>query len=207
MRVAGIVLAGGLSRRMGGREKSLIRLAGKSLVAHASERLRPQVSGLAINANGDPSRFDFLNCPIVADPIDGFAGPLAGVLAGLQWASSKCEEITHVVSVAADTPFFPADLVERFRDALSGTPSDTIALAQTAGRVHPVFGLWPVSLAGSLEEFLTAGQTRKVLAFVDQHGCLNVTFDSPGVTQEPFFNVNTPDDLEKAEQHFDGPGA
>ena len=119
MRIPGIVLAGGLSRRMEGREKSLIQLAGKSLVQHVCERLAPQVSAMAVNANGDASRFNFLDYEVIADPIDGFAGPLAGVLAGMKWAQSLDEDVTHVVSVAADTPFFPTDLVSRFQEALA----------------------------------------------------------------------------------------
>ena len=196
MKVAGIILAGGLSRRMGGREKSLMELGGQPLIQHVKTRFEKQVETLAINANGDPDRFEFLELDIVADPVDGFVGPLAGVLAGMQWATRQ-EEISHVVSVAADTPFFPNDLVGSLTDKLSETPSAQIALASSQNRLHPVFGLWPVSLTAALQDFLERGETRKVLAFVDEHGLAETPFEIVD-DFDPFFNINTNEDLELA---------
>ena len=196
MKVAGIILAGGLSRRMGGREKSLMELGGQPLIQHVKTRFEKQVETLAINANGDPDRFEFLGLDVVADPVDGFVGPLAGVLAGMQWATRQ-KENSHVVSVAADTPFFPNDLVGSLMEKLAETPSTKIALASSQNRLHPVFGLWPVSLASALQDFLERGETRKVLAFVDEHGLAETPFEIVD-DFDPFFNINTDEDLQLA---------
>lgn len=195
MRIAGIILAGGLSRRMGGDEKSLMKLAGKQPVAWVADALRPQVEHLALNANGDPERFDFLGLQVIPDTVDGFVGPLAGVLSGMRWANSL-DGITHLVTAAADTPFLPGDLVEKLSNAqLDGLD---IPMAQSVGRVHPVFGLWPVGLADDLEHFLVSEDKRKILEFADRYRRQSVNFDKPGA--DPFFNINTPDDLKKAQQ-------
>ena len=196
--IAGIVLAGGLGTRMGGTDKALMPLTGRPMLAHALARLAPQVPLLAISANGDPARFAEYGLPVVADPIEGFAGPLAGVLAGLRWAGGK--DARYIVSVAGDTPFFPRDLVARLLEAADG--KDCIVLAASNGRAHPVFGLWPVALADDLEAFLTAGETRKVLVWVDRHD--NATIDFPmletgGEPLDPFFNINTPEEMDVAE--------
>ena len=218
--VAGVVLAGGLSRRMGGGDKALLDVAGQPMLERVIDRLRPQVSSLVLNANGDAARFSQFGLPVVADPVEGFAGPLAGVLAGLRWASSfaraqdpgakpvstfaePAPDATipqYVVSVAGDTPFFPRDLVARLLDVADGR--DRIVLAESDGRVHPVFGLWPVAFAGDLDAFLTAGETRKVLAFVDRHDNARVEFpltEGAGGAVDPFFNVNTPEEMAIAE--------
>ena len=196
----GVVLAGGLSRRMGGGDKCMIPIAGKPMLQHAIDRLRPQVGEVVINANGDPGRFAPFEMTVVPDTVDGFAGPLAGVLAGLQWAKQNRPDVTHIVSAASDTPFFPSDLAKRFADAAIGA-TPTIALAESGGKVHPVFGLWPVALAGDLDHWMKTSGTRKVLAFVDLFPSVRVSFDdspTPG-DLDPFFNANSPEDLQSAE--------
>ena len=184
----GVILAGGLARRMGGGDKGLLPLGGGTILSHVVDRLVPQVAGLALNANGDPARFAALGLPVVGDSIEGFAGPLAGVLAGLDWAASH--DADHIVTAAADTPFFPCDLVPRFCAAGPG-----IVLAATADGRHPTFGLWPVALRDDLRDALNGG-LRKVVQWTQAHGGVEAVFDDPG---EPFFNVNTPEDLARAE--------
>lgn len=195
----GCVLAGGLARRMGGGDKTLKPLAGRPMLAHVLERLAPQVDAMVLNANGDASRFAEFGLPVAADPIEGFAGPLAGVLAGLNWAAANAPSASFVLSAAGDTPFFPHDLAARLKDAAGS--AEKIVLARSAEGLHPVFGLWPLSLKDDLEFFLKEGETRKVLAFVDRHANCNVFFEpaiAGGIGFDPFFNINTPDELEKA---------
>ncbi|MEP3296177.1 MAG: molybdenum cofactor guanylyltransferase MobA [Pseudoruegeria sp.] len=200
----GVILAGGLATRMGGGDKSLLRVGGKTLLSHVIDRLEPQVAGLALNANGDASRFATYGLPVLADSIDGYAGPLAGVLAGLDWAAEKGAD--HIVTVAADTPFFPQDLTPQLLLAseINETP---IALAATpkpnesAFWRHPTFGLWPVALRDDLRAALNDG-LRKVVLWTDKHGAASAVFPSQGL--DPFFNVNTPEDLQRAEQLIAG---
>lgn len=200
MKIAGVILAGGLARRMGGGDKALLRLGGETLLARVIARLRPQVDEIVLNANGDPARFAGFALPVVADTVEGFAGPLAGVLAGMRWAAER--GYTHVASAAGDTPFFPADLVARLKDAVE-TSGQPIALAATNDperglSEHPTFGLWPVDLADNLEESLTVGNMRKVIVWTSRHGCARAVFDEGAAL--PFFNVNTPDDIVAAER-------
>ena len=195
MSVAGVILAGGLSRRMGGNEKSLLQLAGKPPVSWVAEAMQPQVSHLALNANGDPGRFSFLELPVLPDTIEGFVGPLAGVLAGMKWAAGL-QGVSHVVSAAADTPFLPVDLVDKLHSSLQD--NDDIAMADSVGRIHPVFGLWPIHLAEQLEHFLVAEDKRKILEFANRYTLHSVNFDKPN--SDPFFNINTPEDLTAAEE-------
>ncbi len=195
-KVLGCVLAGGLSRRMGGGDKSLLDLGGKTMLDMVLARLLPQVPDVILNANGDPGRFDQFGLKVVADPVGGHAGPLAGVLAGLAHARKHEPGVTHIVSVAGDTPFFPSALVSRFCAAV---PADkpVIALASSSDRLHPVFALWPVSLCEDLEAWLKSGQSGKVLAFVDRHDSVEVSFGTDDATGlDPFFNANRPDDLD-----------
>lgn len=197
--VAGVVLAGGLSRRMGGGDKTLLDLGGRSMLARVIDRLAPQVSALAINANGDPSRFAAFGLPVVADPVEGFVGPLAGVLAGLRWASAAAPAASHIVTVSGDAPFIPTDLVLRLATAL-GHGRAGIAIARSNGELHPVIGLWPVRLADDLEAAVTGG-TRKVLAWTDRHGTVPVDFPLVRIgdeTVDPFLNANTPEELDEA---------
>ncbi len=200
MRIAGVILAGGQARRMGGGDKALLPLGGETLLDRVIARLAPQVEEIALNANGDPGRFARFGLPVVADTVEGFAGPLAGVLAGMRWAAPR--GYSHVASAAGDTPFFPADLVARLRAAMeeSGQP---IALAATNDperglSEHPTFGLWPVSLADNLEEALTVGHMRKVIVWTSRHGAARAVFDE--APRFPFFNVNTPEDMLEAER-------
>ncbi|MDJ1006516.1 MAG: molybdenum cofactor guanylyltransferase MobA [Paracoccaceae bacterium] len=187
----GVILGGGLARRMGGADKGLLRLGEETILDRVIARLRPQVSAVALNANGEPSRFDALGLPVLADSVDGFLGPLAGVLAGLDWAAD--EGASHIVTAAWDTPFFPEDLVRRLEAAAANAP---IALARTTDGRHPTFGYWPVALRDDLRDALKAG-TRKVLAWTDRHGTAYADFPSGEI--DPFFNVNTPEDLAIAE--------
>jgi len=191
---AGVILAGGQATRMGGRDKGLIVLSGQTMLDRVIDRLGPQVGRLALNANGDPQRFAEFDLPILRDTVPGYPGPLAGVLAGLDWAAGQ--GISHIVTAAADTPFFPTDLVERLKRAAerANTPI-ALAATQDAGRLvrHPTFGLWPVSLRIDLRAALEDG-LRKVVLWTDKHGAASALFPD-----DAFFNVNTPDDLERAE--------
>lgn len=196
--LAGCILAGGLARRMGGGDKTLLPLSGAPMLARVISRLEPQVGPVVLNANGDAGRFSRFGLPVVADPVEGFAGPLAGVLAGLQWARARHAGVEGVISVAGDTPFYPADLAARLMEA-RGPDADRIVLARSDGHMHPVFGYWPVSVADSLERFLREGTTRKVLAFVDLHPNTAADFTPEAGAPDPFFNINTPEDLEAAE--------
>ena len=193
----GVILAGGLATRMGGGDKGLRHLGGQTLISRVIERLEPQVQALALNANGDPARFDY-GLPILADSIEGFAGPLAGVLAGLDWAAEQGADT--IVTAAADTPFFPCDLVPRLLLASEGM-AHPLVLAATPDPIrgsvrHPTFGLWPVALRDDLRAALGGG-LRKVVIWTEQHGGRETLFDASGL--DPFFNVNTPEDLARAE--------
>jgi molybdopterin-guanine dinucleotide biosynthesis protein A len=195
--LTGVILAGGQSRRMGGGDKGLLELAGRPMLAHVIERLAPQVGRLIINANGDPARFASLGLPVVADTVPDFAGPLAGVLAGMRWSQANTPAARWIATAAGDAPLLPADLVARFLAALGDRPGG-IALAQSGGELHPVIGLWPVALADDLEAHLSAG-VRKVLAWTDRHGTVPVPFafvQAGGVELDPFFNANTPQELD-----------
>lgn len=187
----GIILAGGQATRMGGGDKGLLPLQGSTILSHVIARFEPQVAGLALNANGDATRFSRWGLPVVADSVGGFVGPLAGVLAGLDWAAKR--GATHVVSAAADTPFLPPDLVPQLLLAaeLNNAP---IALAATPDGRQPTFGLWPVALRDDLRDALNTGM-RKVVQWTDRHGAATAQFPDA----RAFFNVNTPDDLTQAE--------
>lgn len=193
----GVILAGGQARRMGGGDKGRLRLGDATILGHVIARLEDQVDRLALNANGDGARFADLNLPVLADSIDGFAGPLAGVLAGLDWAADQGAD--HIVTAAADTPFFPPDLVPRLLLAAE-TAGRPIALARTADGRHPTFGLWPVALREDLRQALETG-TRKVVAWTDRHGTAMADF--PTGRFDPFFNVNTPEDLARAQEYLE----
>jgi molybdopterin-guanine dinucleotide biosynthesis protein A len=195
--VTGVILAGGLSSRMGGGDKGLLDLAGRPMLAHVVERLAPQVGRIVVNANGDPARFARFALPVVADSVPDFAGPLAGVLAGMRWSRANAPAARWIATAAGDAPLLPRDLVQRCRSALQGR-GDAIALAQSAGELHPVIGLWPVALADDLEAQLDAG-VRKVLAWTGRHGTVPVPFPFVGLggrSLDPFYNANTPDELD-----------
>ena len=198
--IAGVILAGGQSRRMfqasgTAGDKGLLDIAGQPMLGHVIGVLGPQVGALVINANGDPARFDAFKLPVAPDTITGHVGPLAGVLAGMRWAAVG--GFTHVATVSSDAPFLPSDLVVRLAGTLETTP---IALAASANGVHPVIGLWPVALADDLEAALHTG-VRKVLQWTDRHGATTVMFDdvqAGDATIDPFFNANTPAEMEEA---------
>jgi molybdopterin-guanine dinucleotide biosynthesis protein A len=195
VKVVGLVLAGGQSRRMGGGDKALRRLDGMTLIERVIERLRPQVEALAVNANGDPARFAEFGLPVVADTVPNFAGPLAGVLAGLDWAAIHSPDCPFIASVATDAPFFPSDLVTRLVHDLETAGAD-LACAASGGRTHPVFGLWPVRLRDDLRRALVEEGIRKVDLWTSRHRLVTVPFADQPI--DPFFNANRPEDLEAA---------
>lgn len=192
----GIILAGGLSRRMEGPEKSLLKLGSQTLIEGTISKLERQGLDIVINANGDTSRFAALSKPVQPDTVEGFAGPLAGVLAGMRWTQENTKA-THIITAAADTPFFPDTYTQ---DMLTSAKSSKaqIALASSNGRHHPVFGLWPVELANALEDFLVVEENRKVMLFVQRYENCKVEFANLANGIDPFFNVNTPDDMKQA---------
>lgn len=200
--ILGVVLAGGRATRMGGGDKGLLSLAEGTLLDRVLDRLAPQVTRIAINANGDPARFAAFGLPVLADSIADHPGPLAGVLAGLDWANDQ--DADQIVTVAADTPFFPVDLAMRLHEA-SADMAHPLALAATPGREgrldrHPTFGLWPAALANDLRTALQEG-TRKVVTWTDRHDGRYAVFHEKG---DPFFNVNTPEDLAEAQRRARG---
>jgi molybdenum cofactor guanylyltransferase len=197
--VVGVLLAGGRSSRMGGGDKCLRMLGGKPILARIVDRLSPQVSDIVINANGDPSRFADFGLPVVSDSIAGYQGPLAGVHAALEWVKANRPDVDHAVTIATDTPFFPADLVSRLLGARDDASS--FRVAQSDVGIHPVIGLWPVELAEALEDSLKRGE-RKVTTWTRDHGAVPVFFppvDVGGQSIDPFFNINAPEDLATAE--------
>ena len=194
--VAGVLLAGGLSRRMGGGDKALAELGGTTLLQRVIDKARPQVAALALNANGDPARFAEYRLPVIADVVEGFAGPLAGVLTGLEWAVANAPGCPWVASFATDAPFLPGDLVARLLAAVARDSAD-LACAASGGRPHPVFGLWPVRLADDLRRAMVDEGVRKVDVWTARY-CLAVA-DFASDPVDPFFNANRPEDLAQAE--------
>ncbi len=191
-----MILAGGLARRMGGGDKPLRLLAGRPILWHVTERLRPQVAALALNANGDPSRFAEFGVPVIADPVADNPGPLAGILAGMLWAERAVPGATHVLTVPGDTPFIPTDLVARLDAACRQSAAD-VAVAESGGIAHPVVALWPVDLAVPLHTALGDG-LRRVWDFLDRYAVVRVPFAADAF--DPFLNINTPEDLAEAER-------
>jgi len=201
----GVILAGGLATRMGGGDKGLLPLGEAVILDHVLARLGPQVGAMALNANGDPARFARFGLPVLPDPVADYPGPLAGVLAGLDWAAGEGAEA--IVTVAADTPFFPRDLVARLQAAAEGMTHPLVLAATPRGAEetksmsrggqvrHPTFGLWPVGLRDDLRAGLEGG-LRKVVLWTDRHGGREALFDDG----DAFFNVNTPEDLARAQR-------
>lgn len=200
--IAGIVLSGGLSSRMGGGDKGLLQLGQRSMLSRVLERLSPQVDAVAISANSHPSLFSSFDLPVIPDLGAQRDGPLAGILACMEWAA-RTNSGTRLVSVAVDTPFFPKELVSAFSQALSNEKGK-IAVASSRGRQHPVFALWDVELRHDLATFMKAGKSLSVMAFIKRHGMVGCEFPDfalAGETMDPFFNVNTPEDLATAEHY------
>ena len=196
-RTLGVLLAGGHARRMGGGDKPLKMVAGRTILERVIERLKPQCEALILNANGDPGRFAFADLPVVPDNVPGFAGPLAGILAALDWAGATRPDIRWVASAAADSPFIPHDFVSRLHAAReeAGLP---LACAESGGQVHPVNGLWAVALRDDLRHALVVEDMRKIDRWTARHGIALVAW--PAEPVDPFFNANTPEDIVEAER-------
>lgn len=190
--ILGVVLAGGLARRMGGGDKPLRLLAGRPMLDHVLERLRPQVAGLALNANGDPARFAAWGLPVLADPLPDFPGPLAGILAGMDWAAA--EGAGWLVSAPGDSPLLPPDYVARLWAARVAA-AVPLACAESGGQTHPPCGLWDVALRHDLRAAMLGG-ARKIDRWTERHGVARAVW--PATPFDPFFNANTAEDLEAA---------
>ncbi len=193
----GLVLAGGLARRMGGGDKARIRIGGVTILARVLARLAPQCGQIILNANGDPARFADTGLPVIADTVPGFAGPLAGILAGLDWAAAHAPGTAWLVSVPGDCPFLPKDLVSRLHDARIASGA-ALACARSGEQTHPVVGLWAVALREDLRRALVDEDMRKIDLWTARHGI--ATADWPARPIDPFFNVNTPEDAAQAEE-------
>lgn len=193
----GVILAGGLARRMGGGDKPLKRVGGKTILERVIERLESQCAALALNANGDPTRFAAFGLPVVADSVEGFVGPLAGILAGLDHAAERHPNVAWVVTAAADGPFLPRDLVARLHQAREADGAE-LACAGSGGWSHPVIGLWPVRLREELRRALIDEEMRKIDRWTARYKLATAVWPSAPI--DPFFNANEPADLEEAER-------
>ncbi len=192
-----VILAGGLARRMGNIDKAFVTLANQPMLAHVVERVKPQTASIIINANGDPARFADWGLPVIADTIDDFPGPLAGVLAAMEWAQANQPQTKWVVSVPVDTPFVPANLVKRLSGAITDNQAD-MACARSNGRNHPVVGMWPVALADNLRRALKDEALRKVDLWTGRFKLAVAEFAT--VPVDPFFNINRPEDIVRAHE-------
>ena len=192
----GLVLAGGLARRMGGGDKARIKIGGMTILQRVLACLTPQCSGVIINANGDPARFADTGLPVVADSVPDFAGPLAGILAGLDWAAQNVPAVEWLVSVPGDCPFLPKDVVSRLHDARAAA-NVPLACARSGEWRHPVVGLWPVRLCEDLRHALVDENLHKIELWTARHGIAIAEW--PTTPIDPFFNVNTPKDVAQAE--------
>jgi molybdopterin-guanine dinucleotide biosynthesis protein A len=195
--ILGVVLAGGLARRMGGDDKARIRIGGKTILERVLARFGPQCTRIILNANGDPARFADTGLPVVPDSVPDFAGPLAGILAGLDWAAAHVPEVPDIVTAPGDCPFLPDDLVARLAAARqsAGVP---LACARSGEWRHPVLGLWPVALRDDMRKALIEEKLHKIEAWTARHGI--AIADWPATPIDPFFNVNTPQDAAEAER-------
>ena len=193
----GVLLAGGLARRMGGGDKPMRQIGGRTILSRVIARLKPQCDGLILNANGDPARFASFGLPVISDTIADFPGPLAGILAALDWAASNRPEVSWVLSAAADCPFLPRDLVARLQQARIEQDAQ-LAVAASAGQTHPVIGLWSVRLREELRHALVVEDIRKIDRWTARYKLATVTW--PSEPLDPFFNANTMDDIAEAER-------
>jgi molybdopterin-guanine dinucleotide biosynthesis protein A len=192
----GLVLAGGQARRMGGGDKAMIKIGGEPILKRVLARLRPACARIVLNANGDPARFASFGLPVVADSVPDFAGPLAGILAGLDWAAANAPDIKWVVSVPGDCPFLPENVVARLHEVRTAE-NKPLACAQSGDWRHPVVGLWPVGLREDLRRALVTENLRKIEVWTARHGVAIAAW--PDKPVDPFFNVNTPEDAAMAE--------
>jgi len=193
-RVVRVLLAGGLGRRLGGRDKALVDLGGRPMIGHVLARAGTDCRATLINANGDPGRFADLGLPVVEDTVPGAGGPLAGLLTGLDWAAAHYPECSHVLTLPTDAPFLPRDLLPRLAAALG--EGAEIARVASAGRSHHVVALWPVALRSALRRAVVEAGARKVQAWTEAYAVAEVEW--PATPVDPFFNVNRPEDLEEA---------
>jgi molybdenum cofactor guanylyltransferase len=196
-KIPGVLLAGGLARRMGGGDKPMRQIGGRTILERVIARLQPQCDGLLLNANGDPARFGGFGLPVIPDSVENFPGPLAGILAALDWTASHRPEISVVLSAAADCPFLPRDLVTRLHQALLREQAQ-LAVAASDEQSHPVIGLWSVTLRDELRHALVVEDVRKVDLWTARYRLATVTW--PATPLDPFFNANTVDDLNEAER-------
>lgn len=195
IRSAATLLAGGQARRMGGGDKNLMMLAGKPVLRHVLDRVDFANRPLMINANGDPARYAAFGLPVCADVIDGYAGPLAGILTGLEWVAANQSDCSHMVSLATDAPFLPVNLIAVLESAIGDGAE--IAQAMSLHRRHPVFAIWPVAIAGALRDAVIDEGVRKIDDFTARYHCVTVEFAG---TPDPFMNLNRPDDFDLATQ-------
>jgi molybdopterin-guanine dinucleotide biosynthesis protein A len=193
----GVLLAGGLARRMGGGDKPMRQIGGRPILARVIARLTPQCDFLVLNANGDPSRFASFGLPVIPDSVENFPGPLAGILAGLDWVAANRPGISWVLSAAADCPFLPRDLVFRLHQARAEENAE-LAVAASAGQSHPVIGLWSVALREELRHALVVEDVRKIDRWTARYRVATVTW--PAEPLDPFFNANTIDDIAEADR-------
>jgi molybdenum cofactor guanylyltransferase len=195
--IPGVLLAGGLARRMGGGDKPMRQIAGRTILDRVIARLTPQCDGLLLNANGDPARFASFGLPVIADTIENFPGPLAGILAGLDWVAANRPEVPWMLSAAADCPFLPRDLVARLHRTRARQEAQ-LAVAASGGQSHPVIGLWSVGLRGELRHALVVEDVRKIDRWTARYALATVNW--PAEPLDPFFNANTVDDIAEAER-------
>jgi molybdopterin-guanine dinucleotide biosynthesis protein A len=193
----GVLLAGGLARRMGGGDKPMRQIAGRTILDRVIARIQPQCDGLILNANGDPARFASFGLPVIADTVKDFPGPLAGILAALDWAAANRPGVEFILSAAADCPFLPRDLVARLHCARDEQDAQ-LAVAASAGQSHPVIGLWSVALREELRHALVVEDMRKIDRWTARYRLATVTW--PAEPLDPFFNANTMDDIAAAER-------
>ncbi|MGY3533842.1 molybdenum cofactor guanylyltransferase MobA [Bradyrhizobium sp. USDA 4452] len=195
--IPGVLLAGGLARRMGGGDKPMHMIAGRTILQRVIDRLAPQCSGLIINANGDPARFAAFGLPVVADDVADFPGPLAGILAALDWTAANRPDAKWVLSAAGDCPFLPRDLVARLEQARAAENAE-LAVASSGGQVHPVIGLWSVRLRGELRHALVEEDVRRIDRWTARYPLATVEW--PAEPLDPFFNANTVEDIAEADR-------
>jgi molybdenum cofactor guanylyltransferase len=193
----GVLLAGGLARRMGGGDKPMRQIAGRTILERVIARVKPQCDGLILNANGDPARFAAFGLPVIADTVADFPGPLAGILAALDWVAASRPDVEFILSAAADCPFLPRDLVARLHRARAEDNAQ-LAVAASGGQSHPVIGLWSVGLREELRHALVAEDIRKIDRWTARYKLATVTW--PIKPLDPFFNANTMDDIAEAER-------